>query len=48
MSYDDKCQELAEYFLPAGADFATIQALAQQVQDCIEEFLRERLATETR
>ena len=35
--FDTKCFELAEYFLP-GAPAETLQALAQEIQDTIEDF----------
>lgn len=38
--YDEKCYDLAEYFLQDG-DFteAVMQALAQQIQDVCEDFI---------
>lgn len=39
MSYDPKCYDLAEYFLPGPAEMTA--ELAQLIQDCIEDYLRE-------
>jgi len=39
-SYDAKCEELAEYFLPDTGD-GKVQELAQVIQDAVEDFLRE-------
>lgn len=35
MAYDEKCYELAEYFLPHGSP-ADLMGLAQAIQDCVE------------
>ena len=40
MAYDEKCYELAEYFLPKGNETQRM-GLAQQIQDCVEDWLPE-------
>jgi hypothetical protein len=37
MSYDPKCQELAEHFLPSGTSRLTVEHLAQVIQDAVED-----------
>lgn len=39
MSYDTKCEELAEHFAPEGMGRKRIQSLAQRIQDFIEDEL---------
>jgi hypothetical protein len=36
VSYDEKCYELAKYFLPDERNESRIMALAQEIQDCVE------------
>lgn len=38
MSFDTKCYELAELFLPDDASESQKQELAQEIQDTIEEY----------
>jgi hypothetical protein len=38
-SYDSKCQELAQHFLPIDVSFEMIRNLSQEIQDCVENFL---------
>ncbi len=41
MAYDPKCYELAEYFTPSDPKLERMRsALAQHVQDAVEDFLR--------
>jgi hypothetical protein len=40
MAYDEKCAELAEYFLTDDARIGEVVELAQVIQDAIEEWLR--------
>ncbi len=44
MSYDPKCEELAEHFVPAGTSRITIQHLAQRIQDFIEDEIHDMIA----
>jgi hypothetical protein len=37
MSYDPKCEELARHFLPSGASPKIIWAVAQRIQDAVED-----------
>lgn len=39
MSFDPKCYELAELFLPDDAPEEQKQELAQEIQDTIEEYV---------
>ena len=39
MSFDQKCYELAEFFLPDNASEKQKQDLAQAIQDAIDGFL---------
>jgi hypothetical protein len=43
MSYDERCHELADYFVPEDAPRRRrlVEALAQELQDRIELFLAE-------
>ena len=36
-SFDPKCQELAEYFLPSGVSEELVKDLAQAIQDAVED-----------
>jgi len=36
VSYDERCEELAEHFLPSGTSRRTIRKLAQRIQDAVE------------
>lgn len=38
MTYDQKCYELAEYFLPDDASAEVKDALAKHIQSAIEDF----------
>lgn len=40
MTYDEKSFELAEHFLPTKAPWSVKDALAQAIQQRIEEFLK--------
>ena len=40
MSYDRKCEELAEHFLPDAISRAIVELLAQRIQDFVEAELR--------
>lgn len=42
--FDERCFELAEYFLPEGTQDERMK-LAQTIQDAIEEWLQEREAS---
>lgn len=39
MSFDPKCYELAEHFLPPGATQRLLNELAQHIQTSIEDWL---------
>lgn len=39
--YDPKCYELAEYFLPDGADERLKNSLAYEIQCSVEEWIEE-------
>lgn len=39
MSFDEKCYELAEHFLPSMASERLKAALAQTVQDAVEDYM---------
>lgn len=41
MAYDPKCNELAEYFLPATAPKADKEGLSQAIQDSVETWLND-------
>jgi hypothetical protein len=36
-SFDPKCQELAEHFLPSGVSERLVKDLAQAIQDAVED-----------
>lgn len=44
MAYDEKCEELAEYFLPSSTSRQTIKYLAQRIQDYIEDELADMIS----
>ena len=37
MSYDAKCEELARHFLPSETSRELVEALAQRIQDHVED-----------
>jgi hypothetical protein len=43
MSYDPKCEELAEHFMPEGTSRHTIQCIAQRLQDFLEDELHDMI-----
>lgn len=49
-SYDSKCKDLAEHFLPEDVSVEMVRDLSQAIQDCVEDFLsaaEQRAAQET-
>jgi hypothetical protein len=43
VSYDPKCEELAEHFVPPGTSRRTIQHLAQRIQDFVEDEIEDMI-----
>lgn len=43
MSYDPKCEELAQHFLPSGTSRQTTQHLAQRIQEFIEDEIEDMI-----
>jgi hypothetical protein len=44
MSYDPKCEELARHFLPSGVNEGIVRALAQAIQNFIEDEIHDIIA----
>jgi hypothetical protein len=44
MSYDERCEKLARYFLPSDASEERIKQFAQRIQDYAESELADELA----